>query len=65
MQSRIAQGAIPVCDDLKEMFFLMYFVDNIENLVRPTEIYSHMMTKGTTKEGFLNQTIEELSASSR
>lgn len=55
MQSRIAQGAIPVCDDLKEMFFLMYFVDNIENLVRPTEIYSHMMTKGTTKEGFLNQ----------
>ena len=55
MQSRIAQGAIPVCDDLKEMFFLMYFVDNIENLVRPTEIYSHMMTKGITKEGFLNQ----------
>ena len=55
MQSRIAQGAIPLCDDLKEMFFLMYFVDNIENLVRPTEIYSHMMTKGTTKEGFLNQ----------
>jgi len=55
IQSRIAQGAIPVCDDLKEMFFLMYFVDNIENLVRPTEIYSYMMTKGITKEGFLNQ----------
>ena len=55
MQSRIAQGAIPICDDLKEMFFLMYFVDNIENLVRPTEIYSYMMTKGITKEGFLNQ----------
>ena len=55
MQSRIAQGAIPICDDLKEMFFLMYFVDNIENLVRPTEIYSHMMTKGITKERFLNE----------
>lgn len=55
MQSRIVQGAIPICDDLKEMFFLMYFVDNIENLVRPTEVYSHMMTKGITKERFLNE----------
>jgi hypothetical protein len=55
IQSRIIQGGIPLCMDLKEMFFLMYFVDNIENLVRPTEIYSHMMTKGITKEGFLKE----------
>lgn len=55
LQTKLIQGGIPLCMDLKEMFFLMYFVDNIENLVRPTEIYSHMMTKGITKEGFLNE----------
>ena len=55
IQSKIIQGGVPLCLDLKEMFFLMYFVDNIENLVRPSEIYSHMMTKGITKEGFLKE----------
>jgi len=33
----------------------MYFLGDIETLVRPTEVYSHMMTNNITKKGFLEE----------
>jgi len=44
-----------LCQPVEEKFFLMYFLSNIETLVRPTEVYSHMMTNNITKEGFLEE----------
>jgi len=44
-----------LCQPVQEKFFLMYFLSNIETLVRPTEVYSHMMTNNITKEGFLEE----------
>jgi hypothetical protein len=46
-----------LCAPIMDKFFLMYFLSNIETLVRPTEVYSHMMTNNITKEGFLEELI--------
>lgn len=44
-----------LCVPIMEKFFLVYYLSDIETLVRPTEIYSHMMTNNITKEGFLEE----------
>lgn len=44
-----------LCQPVQEKFFLMYFLSNIETIVRPTEVYSHMMVNNITKEGFLEE----------
>lgn len=44
-----------LCEPIQQIFFLMYFLGDIETLVRPTEVYSHMMTNNITKKGFLEE----------
>jgi hypothetical protein len=44
-----------ICPPIRDKLFLMYFLSKIENLVRPSEIYSHMMVNKITKEEFLNE----------
>jgi hypothetical protein len=40
---------------MNKFFYQMYFIHNIENLVRPVEVYSEMIQSGVkTKEEFLN-----------
>jgi hypothetical protein len=44
-----------LCQPLRNKFFLMYYLHDIENLVRPSELYSHMVLNKITKEKFLNE----------
>lgn len=48
-------GDLPFCEPIKKMFFLSYFIHDIENLVRPTELYSYMMSNKITKEKFAEE----------
>jgi len=50
-QSRIGG----ICRPLLKMFFSLYYISDIENLVRPTELYSHMKANNITKEKFLEE----------
>ena len=51
----ITGGVGGTCPPIRNKLFLMYFFSKIENLVRPSEIYSHMMVNKITKEEFLNE----------
>lgn len=51
----ITGGVGGICPPIRNKLFLMYFFSKIENLVRPSEIYSHMMVNKITKEEFLNE----------
>lgn len=51
----ITGGVGGICKPIRDKLFLMYFLDKVENLVRPSEIYSHMMVNKITKEEFLNE----------
>jgi hypothetical protein len=51
----ITGGVGGTCSPIRNKLFLMYFFSKIENLVRPSEIYSHMMVNKITKEEFLNE----------
>ena len=51
----ITGGVGGMCKPIRDMLFLMYFLNKVENLVRPSEIYSHMMLNKITKEEFLNE----------
>lgn len=44
-----------ICNPLLKMFFYVYYISDIENLVRPTELYSHMRSNNITKEKFLDE----------
>lgn len=46
---------IPICDSIRRLVFLLYYVHEIENMVRPSELYAHMMGKNITKEKFLEE----------
>ena len=50
-QSRIGG----ICRPILKMFFYLYYISDIENLVRPTELYSHMKANNITKEKFLEE----------
>jgi len=39
---------------LQRMFYDMYYLDDIENLVRPTELYAKLVEKGIKKSEFLD-----------
>lgn len=39
---------------LQRMFFDLYYMDKVENLVRPSELYAKLMTKGIKKSNFLD-----------
>jgi len=39
---------------IQRMFYDLYYLDNIENSVRPTELYSKLKTLGIGKSGFLD-----------
>jgi hypothetical protein len=39
---------------IKSMFYKLYYLNNIENLVRPTELYAKLKSEGITKNEFLN-----------
>jgi len=45
-------GDIP---SLRELIFGMYFSHQIENLVRPSEMYTELSSKNVTKQKFLNE----------
>lgn len=46
---------LPVCESIKDLMFLLYYVHEIENMVRPSELYAHMAGKNITKEKFLEE----------
>lgn len=46
---------------LSRMFFDLYYMDEVENTVRPTELYAKAMEKGITKKNFLSFFREEYS----
>lgn len=46
---------VPVCESIRRLVFLLYYVHEIENMVRPSELYAHMMGKNITKEKFLEE----------
>ena len=39
---------------IQRMFYDLYYLDEIENSVRPTELYAKLKTKGIGKSGFLD-----------
>jgi hypothetical protein len=46
---------LPVCESFRNLVFLLYYVHEIENMVRPSELYAHMMGNNITKEKFLEE----------
>lgn len=59
-QSKVKLMGIPV-KALQRLFYDLYYMDKVENLVRPTELYSKLKMKGVKKSGFLNYFKEEYS----
>lgn len=51
----IEGGVGGICQPIRDKLFLMYYLNNVENLVRPSETYSHMMLNKITKEKFLEE----------
>jgi hypothetical protein len=46
---------------LQRLFYDLYYMDKVENLVRPTELYSKLKMKGVKKSGFLDYFKKEYS----
>jgi len=46
---------VPTCDSIRKLIYLLYYIHEIENTVRPSELYAHMMGNNITKEKFLEE----------
>lgn len=46
---------VPICESIRYLMFLLYYVHEIENMVRPSELYAHMIGNNITKEKFLEE----------